>query len=110
MVADGTTEVPGRSGIKPGTVLYKVLWEGWPEELATWEEEEDIPCGEVDFVAQYDAAQEAKEEGGAKEAGSDVGPKTRCERCVHSMNTGAIVGLPEGLYDLWYHLRPLFHH
>ena len=30
MVADGTTEVPGRAGIKAGTVLYKVLWEGWP--------------------------------------------------------------------------------
>ena len=30
-------------------MLYKVLWEGW---LATWEEEEDIPFGEVDFVAQ----------------------------------------------------------
>ena len=59
MVADGTTEVPGRAG----TVLYKVLWEGWPEELATWEEEDDIPCGEVDFVAQYDAAQEAAQAG-----------------------------------------------
>ena len=40
-------------------MLYKVLWEGWPEELATWEDEEDIPCGEVDFVAQYEASQEA---------------------------------------------------
>ena len=52
-------------------MLYKVLWEGWPEELATWEEEEDIPCGEVDFVAQYDAAQEATEEAGAEEVGSE---------------------------------------
>ena len=58
MVADGSTPVPGRTGIEPGTVLYKVLWEGWPEELATWEEEEDIPCGKVDFVAQFDTAQE----------------------------------------------------
>ena len=40
-------------------MLYKVLWEGWPEELATWEEEEDIPCGEEDFVAQYDALLES---------------------------------------------------
>ena len=64
--------MPGRSGIKAGTVLYKVLWEGWPEELATWEEEEDISCGEEDFVAQYDAAQEAAEgsEGAADEADS----------------------------------------
>ena len=71
MVADGTTVVPGRAGIKAGTVLYKVLWEGWPEELATWEEEDDIPCGEVDFVAQYDAAQEAAEAGEAEESGSE---------------------------------------
>ena len=68
MVADGSTEVPGRSGIKAGTVLYKVLWEGWPEELATWEEEDDIPCGEVDFVAQYDAVLESAE---SRESGSD---------------------------------------
>ena len=26
LVADGTTVVPGREGIKAGTVLYKVLW------------------------------------------------------------------------------------
>ena len=39
MVAAGKTEVPGRWGVLSGTVLYKVLWEGWPEELATWEEE-----------------------------------------------------------------------
>ena len=71
MVADGSTEVPGRSGIKAGTVLYRVLWEGWPEDLATWEEEEDIPCGEVDFVMQYEAAQEAPEVEEAAEAGSD---------------------------------------
>ena len=39
MVADGTTKVPGRTGIAAGgTVVYKVLWEGWPKELATWEE------------------------------------------------------------------------
>ena len=73
MVADGTTEVPGRTGIAAGTVVYKVLWEGWPEELATWEEEEDIPCGEVDFVTQYDAAQEAMHVVGAANAVSDNG-------------------------------------
>ena len=71
MVADGSTDVPGRGRIKAGTVLYKVLWEGWPEELATWEEEEDIPCGEVDFVAQFEAAQEAKEEAEVAEVASD---------------------------------------
>ena len=71
MVADGKTEVPGRARIKAGTVLYKVLWEGWPEELATWEEEEDIPCGEEDFVAQYEAAQEAPTAATEAPVGSD---------------------------------------
>jgi hypothetical protein len=57
MVADGS-DVPGRTpgSIQAGTVLYKVLWEGFPPEIATWEEEDQIPCGEVDFVAQYEAA------------------------------------------------------
>ena len=77
MVADGTTVVPGRAGIKAGTVLYKVLWEGWPEELATWEEEDDIPCGEVDFVAQHDAAQEAAEAG---ETEADASRRARRRR------------------------------
>ena len=63
MVADGG-DVPGREGeeIAAGTVLYKVLWEGWPPEIATWEEEDQVPCGEVDFVADYEAALEAEEE------------------------------------------------
>ena len=46
MVADGG-EVPGREGqerLEAGTVLYKVLWEGFPPEVATWEEEDDIPA------------------------------------------------------------------
>ncbi|EOD20745.1 hypothetical protein EMIHUDRAFT_241881 [Emiliania huxleyi CCMP1516] len=43
MVADGG-DVPGREGeeIAAGTVLYKVLWEGWPPEIATWEEEDQV--------------------------------------------------------------------
>jgi len=69
MVADGG-EVPGRTGVPAGTVLYKVLWEGFPPEIATWEEEEDeIPCGEVDFVAEYEARLQAEaEEDAASEA------------------------------------------
>ena len=34
----------------------------WPPEIATWEEEDQVPCGEVDFVADYEAALEAEEE------------------------------------------------
>ena len=70
----GATNVPGRTGIKAGTVLYKVLWEGWPEELATWEEEEDIPCGEVDFVALFEAGEEPGAEVAAEDDGSDDEP------------------------------------
>ena len=40
MVAVG--EVPGRTNIKAGTVLYKVLWKGYPPKIATWEEESAI--------------------------------------------------------------------
>ena len=64
--------MPGRTNIKAGTVLYKVLWDGFPPEIATWEEEEDIPCGEVDFVAQYEGAQEAAAGAGVVEAASDA--------------------------------------
>ena len=63
MVANGT-DVPGREGeaIPAGTVLYKVLWAGFPPEIATWEEEDDIPCALVDFVGQYEAGLDAEEE------------------------------------------------
>jgi len=40
-----------------------VLWEGFPPEIATWEEEDQIPCGEVDFVRDCEEGLEAKEEG-----------------------------------------------
>ena len=68
MVADGS-DVPGRApgSIAAGTVLYRVLWAGWPPEIATWEEEESIPCGEVDFVAQYEAALAAEDAEDAEE-------------------------------------------
>ena len=48
--------------------MYRVLWEGWPEELSTWEEEEDIPCGEVDFSALYE---DLLSSGSNGESGSD---------------------------------------
>ena len=75
MVADGG-DVPGREGeeIAAGTVLYKVLWEGWPPEIATWEEEDQVPCGEVDFVEQYEASlaeEEAEGEAEAEDSESD---------------------------------------
>ena len=68
MVADGG-EVPGRTNVPAGIVLYKVLWDGWPEEIATWEDEDDIPCGEVDFVAEYDKSLETAEADGAEADG-----------------------------------------
>ena len=39
-----------------------MLWEGFPPEIATWEMEDDIPCGEVDFVGNFEAELEAEEE------------------------------------------------
>jgi hypothetical protein len=57
MVAEG--EVPGRTRVKAGTVLYKVLWEGYPPEIATWEEEGDIADSLID---EYEAVLEAGEE------------------------------------------------
>ena len=54
-------------------MLYKVLWEGWPEELATWEEEDDIPCGEEDFVEQYEARMEAPEAAAAARSAPESG-------------------------------------
>eukprot|EP00962_Isochrysis_galbana_P034034 scaffold11463_cov124-Isochrysis_galbana.AAC.4 len=70
MVADGG-EVPGRTGVPAGTVLYKVLWEGFPPEIATWEEEDEIPCGEVDFVAEYEARLQAEAEEDAASKAED---------------------------------------
>ena len=49
-------------------MLYKVLWEGFPPEIATWETEDDIPCGEVDFVGDYEEALAKDEEVLAEEA------------------------------------------
>ena len=63
MVADGVTEVPGRTGVKACTLLYKVLWKGFPPDIATWEEEDQIPCGEQDFIAEYEAGLDEEEAG-----------------------------------------------
>ena len=57
MVAEG--EVPGRENVKAGTVLYKVLWKGYPPEIATWEEESSI---HDDFIDEYEAGLEAEDD------------------------------------------------
>ena len=46
----GITSLSGEK-VPAGTVLYKVLWEGFPPEIATWEEEDQIPCGLSLYVA-----------------------------------------------------------
>ena len=59
MVACGG-EVPGRTGVAAGTVLYKVLWKGFPPDCATWEDEEDL--AHTDEVRLYEAGLQAEEE------------------------------------------------
>ena len=54
MVADGpgrSVAVPGRAPVPKGTVLYRVLWQGYPPEIATWEKESDI---HDDFITAYE--------------------------------------------------------
>ena len=36
-----------------------------------WEEEDQIPCGEEDFIANYDAALEAEDDEDDEDDGSD---------------------------------------
>ena len=67
MVVDG--DVPGRGKVKKGTVLYKVLWEGYPPEIATWEDESQI---HDDFIDAYEAELAAEAELDA-EADLEVG-------------------------------------
>ena len=55
MVADGKTPVPGRTGVKAGTILYKVLWEGYPEEIATWEDADNIHDDYIDAFEDDDS-------------------------------------------------------
>ena len=54
MVSEG--EVLGRGNVTVGTVLYKVLWRGYPPEIATWEEEATI---HDDFIDAYEVSLEA---------------------------------------------------
>jgi hypothetical protein len=78
MVAEEGVEIPGRGmpgrgedDIKPGEVLYKVLWEGFPPEIATWEEEDAIPCGDTDFVREFEAGLAEEEGQGEAESESE---------------------------------------
>ena len=50
--------------MKKGTILYKVLWQGYPPEIATWEE---AVCIHDDFIDDYEAELEAEAELDAEE-------------------------------------------
>ena len=79
MTAVGPSSVPGRSGIKEGTVLYKVLWSGYPPEIATWEE---VSVIHDDFIDAYEAGLEAGEElegAEADDGDSDESDEDGCE-------------------------------
>ena len=102
MVADGGP-VPGRSNVPAGTVLYKCLWDGWPEEIATWEDEDDIPLGEFDFIADYEArmaaggaaADAADSDGRICSAGKEIERSTSTvaasASCVHTSPSDAFM-------------------
>lgn len=51
MVAEEGVEVPGRTNVAAGTVLYKVLWKNFHTEIATWEDEDSI---HQDFIDTYE--------------------------------------------------------
>ena len=44
---------------------------GWPEEIATWEDEDNIPLGEVDFIADYEARLQKDEQTSDHDDSSD---------------------------------------
>ena len=70
MVAEAGVEIPGRTNVAPGTVLYKVLWKDFPPEIATWEDEDSI---HDDFIDAYEERLEAEgeEEEGDGDSDSD---------------------------------------
>ena len=77
VVTDGKMEVPGRGTDRflAGAILYKVLWKGFPPEVATWEVEDVLPD---DLIIEYETGLEEEEEEmgeGEEEEGSD----TECE-------------------------------
>ena len=61
----------GKSGRKRKAeyIYYKVLWKGYPPEIATWEPEASI---HDDFIDEYEAALEAEAELEAEEAALDA--------------------------------------
>ena len=44
--------------MKAGTILYKVLWDGWPEEIATWEDADNI---HDDYIDAWEGGEEGEE-------------------------------------------------
>ena len=68
MVADGKTAVPGRTGVKAGTILYRVLWEGFPEEIATWEDADII---HDDYIDAFEDGREGGEDDDSDDESDD---------------------------------------
>ena len=50
-------------------IFYKVLWEGFPPEFASWEPESEI---HDDLIEEYEASMEAEAELEAEEAAEDL--------------------------------------
>jgi hypothetical protein len=51
-------------------VLYKVLWQGFPPDIATWESEDDL--AHTDEVQLYEAGLAEEQEQEAEEGEADI--------------------------------------
>ena len=46
--------------MKAGTILFKVLWEGYPEEIATWEDADNI---HDDYIDAFEEDEDEDDDG-----------------------------------------------
>ena len=70
LVADGTTRYANQVVASAGTVLYRVVWSGFPADLLWYEPAKNLG---TDLVAAFRAAEEAEAAQAAAEAKEEAG-------------------------------------